>query len=198
MKKLALGGLLASALLATPAAVGVTEAKRIDIVAIGASNTGGALVGANQGYPAQLEAMLRQKGYDVRVRNAGAGGTTTDDLLRQLGSTVPRGTEIVVLAPPVGNDFIQARRRGAELDVPHVKANIEATIRELKARNIAVAYLSLGRDNGDIARKYGLPFCHFPRTPALYNPGAGPHYTPEGYRQMAARVLPCVERLLPR
>jgi lysophospholipase L1-like esterase len=178
--------------------IGAAQAKPIDIVAIGASNTGGRLVGQSRSYPAQLEAMLRQRGYDVRVRNAGVGGHTTDDVLRQLTSSVPRGTEIVVLAPPVGNDFIQARRRGEPLDVRHVEENIEATILNLKARNIAVAYLSLGRDDGRIARKHGVPFCHFPRTPGLYAAGAGPHYTPEGYRQMAARVLPCVERLLPR
>ena len=41
------------------------------IVALGASNTYGKGVARNQAYPAQLEAILRAKGANVRVVNAG-------------------------------------------------------------------------------------------------------------------------------
>jgi acyl-CoA thioesterase-1 len=175
-------------------AAGQAYAARIDIVALGASNTMGVNVGPNETYPAQLQAMLRQKGYDVRVKNAGVGGDTTADVLRRVNSAVPRGTEIVVLAPATGNDVIQARRARAAPDLKAMTANIEATIARLQARNIRVAYLSLGRGGAEIAQKYGVPFCQFPRQPELTSEGV--HYTAEGNRQLAARVLPCVERLL--
>jgi acyl-CoA thioesterase I len=40
------------------------------VVALGASNTAGKGVAPQQAYPAQLEALLRSKGYDGRVVNA--------------------------------------------------------------------------------------------------------------------------------
>ena len=54
--------------------VGMTSADAATIVALGASNTYGKGVARNQAYPAQLEAILRAKGSDVRVVNAGING----------------------------------------------------------------------------------------------------------------------------
>ena len=52
------------------------NAAHIDIVALGASNTAGKGVGSNNAFPALLEAMLRAKGYDVTVANAGISYAT--------------------------------------------------------------------------------------------------------------------------
>ena len=57
-------------------------AAPVHIVALGASNTAGKGVGTRAAWPAQLEAMLKAKGYDVRVDNAGVSG---DDTSRMLG-----------------------------------------------------------------------------------------------------------------
>src|SRR5262245_7392791 len=46
------------------------------IVALGASNTFGKGVARNQAYPAQLEAILRARGHDVRVLKPGINGDT--------------------------------------------------------------------------------------------------------------------------
>ena len=50
-------------------------------VAIGDSATEGTGVGAGEAYPAQLESLLRAKGYHVSVRNAGVIGDTTAMIL---------------------------------------------------------------------------------------------------------------------
>ena len=61
------------------------------IVALGASNTYGKGVARNQAYPAQLEAILRAKGANVRVVNAGINGDTTEGMLQRLDRTCRTG-----------------------------------------------------------------------------------------------------------
>jgi lysophospholipase L1-like esterase len=103
-----------------------------------------------------------------------------------VNSAVPKGTDIVILAPPVGNDFVQGEA--------NTEANIGATIKKVQGRGAKVAYLSLERGAKGLAQQYGAPYCEFPRQPELTSEGI--HYTAEGYRKMAQKVLPCVERLL--
>ena len=55
------------------------QARPIHIVAFGDSATAGWLVARKDAYPAQLQAALRKKGYDVVVDNAGMNGGTYVD-----------------------------------------------------------------------------------------------------------------------
>jgi acyl-CoA thioesterase I len=96
-KKSAMGFVLTLAL----TVVAKTETR---IVAIGASNTLGFGVGSANAYPAQLEAMLKAHGYNVKVTNAGIPGETTNGMLARIDSSVPAGTKIVILQPG-GNDL---------------------------------------------------------------------------------------------
>jgi len=85
------------------------------IVAIGASNTHGWYVGNEGAYPAQLEALLRAKGIDAQVTNAGVPFETTGTMLRCIDKDVPNGTDIVILEPG-GNDrrfFVSRDQRAA-------------------------------------------------------------------------------------
>jgi acyl-CoA thioesterase I len=75
------------------------EAAVLNIVAIGASNTFGWGVGSQNAYPAQLQTILRKKGIQATVTNAGVLGDTTTGMLRRLDSAVPTGTNIVILQP---------------------------------------------------------------------------------------------------
>jgi acyl-CoA thioesterase-1 len=142
------------------------------VVALGASQTYGKGVGRSQAYPAQLESMLRGKGYNVRVENAGINGDTTDGMLSRLGSAVPSGTKVVILQPG-GNDM----RKGTGADRG---ANISAIVQRLNARGIKVIML----ENGNFA---GLP--HQPD---------GQHLTAEGYPAIAQRMLPQVASAMGR
>src|SRR5262249_49485213 len=79
------------------------NAPPLRIVAIGASNTHGFYVGNEGAYPAQLQALLRAKGIDAQVTNAGVPLETTGMMLRRIDKDVPAGTDIVILEPG-GND----------------------------------------------------------------------------------------------
>jgi acyl-CoA thioesterase-1 len=101
------------------------------IVAVGASNTHGWYVGNQGSYPAQLQALLRAKGIDAQVTNAGVPFDTTAMMLRRIDKDVPNGTELVILQPG-GNDlrFLGSKQQRA--------ANITEMERRLRARSIKV------------------------------------------------------------
>lgn len=140
---------------------------RAQIVAIGASNTAGYGVGASQAFPAQLEAMLRAKGSNMHVANAGISGDTTAGMLLRLGTDVPAGTKIVILQF-AGNDFRKGRT-GADR-----AANIAQIESQLRARGIKWV---LADDLVVAALRAGL------RLPD------GEHLTVEGHRQVAAALV---------
>lgn len=56
-------------------------------------------IGINQdAYPAQLQAVLRAKGIDAQVTNAGVPLDTTAMMLRRIDKDVPNGTDITIEA----------------------------------------------------------------------------------------------------
>ena len=148
--------------------IGVPSADAATIVALGASNTYGKGVARNQAYPAQLEAILRAKGSNVRVVNAGINGDTTEGMLGRLDRAVPNGTSAVILQPG-GND----RRKGR----PDRTADIQS---RLSARGIPVIMLG----NSMLG---GLP--HQPD---------GVHLTPEGYHMLAESLASQVSGVIGR
>ena len=138
--------------------LGVAQAATI-IVALGASNTYGRGVARSEAYPAQLERLLRARGHDVRVINAGINGDTTGGMLGRLGA-VPRGARVVILQPG-GND----RRKGR---AGERAANVGAIESRLQARGVRVVMLENGM------------FRSLPHQPD------GQHLTPEGYPHAGA------------
>jgi acyl-CoA thioesterase I len=91
------------------------------VVALGASNTAGKGVSPSQAYPAQLEIMLRARGFDVNVINAGVSGDTTGGMMARLESAVPKGTSVVILQPG-GNDL----RKGAPNYTAELRSRLSA------------------------------------------------------------------------
>src|SRR5262245_50579330 len=100
-------------------------AADVNIVALGASNTFGKGLARSQAYPAHLEALLKARGIDAHVANAGINGDTTAGMLARLSAAVPAGTHIVILQPG-GND----RRKG----VINRAANIAQIRSQLEGR----------------------------------------------------------------
>ena len=107
------------------------QARSLYIVAIGASNTSGLGVGEQNAYPAVLERLLRQKGIDAHVTNAGVWGDVTAGMRNRLDSAVPKGTDIVILQPGA-NDLRFFGTKEART------ANISAMTQRLHARGIRV------------------------------------------------------------
>jgi acyl-CoA thioesterase-1 len=144
--------------LAVLAGISTFAAEAATIVALGASNTYGKGVARDQAFPAQLEAILRAKGSNVRVVNAGINGDTTEGMLQRLDRAVPKGTSVVILQPG-GND---GRKHS-----PDRSGEIQS---RLAARGVAVILLP----NNVFG---GLP--HQPD---------GQHLTPEGYHMVAEQL----------
>jgi acyl-CoA thioesterase-1 len=160
-----LAALAAAWLLPLPAA-----AETIQIVALGASNTAGKGVGTSVAWPARLEAMLRAKGYDVRVTNAGISGDDTGRMRARVGSAVPNGTRLVILDKAASND----RMRGV-----NTNANMAAIVGNLRARNIkAIVIEGMHGWAGGRLQADGI------------------HITAEGHAAVAARLLPQVAAAL--
>lgn len=98
-----------------------TSARAATVVALGASNTYGKGVARNRAFPAQLEAILRAKGLNVHVVNAGINGDTTEGMLRRMDGVVSKGVSAVILQPG-GND----RRKGSPDRIAEIQSRLSA------------------------------------------------------------------------
>jgi acyl-CoA thioesterase-1 len=144
---------------------GAAWAAPVTIVAIGASNTVGR---GGTSYPAELEAMLKARGYQARVINAGLNGDTTAGMAARLGSAVPNGTRVVLINPANLNDT-KAGIRGQQ------SAYVAQMRKELSARGIkSIVMPALIRMTGG------------------GNHSDSEHFDADGYRKIAAGILPQV------
>ena len=147
----------------------------VRIVALGASNTEGWGVLPAQSYPAQLQILLRARGIEASVFNAGIAGDTTGGMLARLDRAVPAGTHLVILQPGTNDE-----RMGLAAES---SANIEKIRIALSARNTKLLVI----ENSILDA--------LPRS-ELRNDGV--HFTPSGYALLAARILPQVISVLGR
>jgi acyl-CoA thioesterase I len=166
---------LAIAVLATATAAAAFGAERVHIVALGASNTAGYGVSAGEDYPAQLEVLLRARGVEATVANAGLSGDTTAGMLARLDSETLPDTRLVILQPG-SNDARYGS--GAER-----AANIAAIGSRLATRGIALIVI----ENDMLG---ALPDSEMQAD--------GIHYTARGYGLLAERILPAVLAALGR
>jgi len=160
------GKLMLLAVLINLCDIAATNAAPVNIVAIGASNTSGWGVGADKAYPAQLEAMLRVRGIEARVINAGMPFDTTGGMRRRLATAVPPDTQIVILQPGA-NDL---RFFGTKAQR---SANIAAMVSDLRAQKIKVIVF----DEIIPSRYYAFDQIHL---------------TVDGHAMIAAHLLPQV------
>ena len=141
----------------------------VRIVALGASNTEGWGLAPEHAYPVRLQDLLKAKGVDAAVANAGIAGDTTRSMLGRLEDAVPAGTRLVILQPGTNDERIGL---GAER-----AANIAKMRSLLAARNINLIVI----ENAVLDA--------LPRTELRDD---GIHFTPAGYGMLAERILPDV------
>ena len=147
-------------------------AAPLRIVAIGASNTQGWYVGKQGAYPAKLQALLKAKGIDAQVINAGVPFDTTAGMLKRIDSDVPTGTDIVILQPGANDRrFLGTKEQRA--------ANIATMERRLRDRSIKVIVY----DEEIPLRYYTFDFIHL---------------TGEGHAMIAATLLPRITATINR
>jgi len=168
------------------------QARTIHIVAFGDSATAGWLVPHEQAYPAQLQALLRKKGYDVTVTNAGVNGDTTAGALKRFDQAIAPGTDIALVEFGINDLRMRVPRQ-------RMRANLSEIVQSLRKRGIAVLLIGLGGlDLADVARANGVPYAQWKLPPGKYRARDHAHFNAEGYSIVIARMLPQVEELMKR
>jgi acyl-CoA thioesterase-1 len=167
------------ALLLLFANIATASAAQVTVVALGTSNSKGRGLAASESYPAQLQALLRAKGYDVRIINMGVNGDSTAGILARVKS-VPQGTRLVLVEYAKGNEDRH--------HVTNTSANMAEIRSELAARKIKSV---------DITGVMSLAFVRARGSGGLINAG-GPHLNAAAYGEVARQVLPEVEAAIGR
>ncbi len=203
--------MLAASLLLAPQPLPIAQAEPGEtvIVALGDSLTAGFGLTQDQSFSVQLERVLRGRGRNVRVVNAGVSGDTTAAGLARLDWAMPDDASAVIVELGA-NDALQG------LPPEATKSALEEIVKRLKARGLPVllagmeAPRNLGRDYveefaalyRDLARRYDLVFYPFFLEGAALNVGLmqgdGIHPNGQGVARIVANMLPKVEALLAR
>ena len=180
-----------SAVLAFLIAADVSAAAEpIRIVAFGDSATAGWLVVRQDAYPAQLQAALRKKGYDVAVDNQGISGDTAAGALRRFDQAVAPGTKIAIVE--FGTNDLRA---GASMKT--VRARLGELVGALRARTIEVLVIGLGSlDLASVAKENHALYAQWNLPPGQYRARDHTHYNAQGYAIVVTRMLPQIETLI--
>ena len=187
----------------------VAATEPIRIVALGDSLTAGTGLPHSAAFPARLEAALRARGHAVEIINAGVSGDTTSGGLARLDSSVPSGTEAVILALGA-NDGLRG------VDPNTTRTALDRILRRLHERRIAVLVAGMYAPRHmrpDYVRAFDAIFPHLAATyGAIFYPffldgvvgnralnqGDGVHPTAAGVDVIVGRVLPKAEELIAR
>jgi acyl-CoA thioesterase-1 len=199
-------GFVAAMVTAVP---GMAAERPVRIVVLGDSLSAGFGLAIQDALPAKLERALKAKGFAVTIENAGVSGDTAAGGLARLDWSVAEGTDAVILELGA-NDAL----RGS--DPAQTRATLEAIIRRLKARSIAVllAGMLAPRNYGpdyakafdpiypELAAAHGLILYPFildgVAGNAALNQADGLHPTAAGVDMMVSRILPKAEELVAR
>ncbi len=201
---LSLFGILATAggsALAQPAS------KPIRIVAFGDSLVAGYGLRPNEAFPAQLQAALRAKGFDVTVANAGVSGDTSARAVARMERAVPGGTDLTIVEFGA-NDIFRGVPAGT------AERNLDAVLSHVTAKSKAVVLAGMVVPSGmgnDAARSFAPIYKRLAdrHSAALYpfflkgvagesrlNLGDGIHPNAAGVERIVAGILPTVVREL--
>jgi acyl-CoA thioesterase-1 len=179
-------------LLLIAAAVSPAQARTIHMVAFGNSATSGWLVAPEEAYPAQLQKLLRKKGYDVTVANEGVPGDTTASALRRLDAAIGPDTDIVLVE--LGTNDVRVHVPPREMRV-----NLNAIIATLRNRHIFVLVIGLGGlDLAAIAKANGVAYVQWKLPPGKFRARDKAHFNAAGYALLIERSLPQIELLIKR
>lgn len=194
---------VATAPLEVPAAV--TGPERL-ILAFGDSLYAGYGLKTGESLPDDVETLLRKRGVNANIVNAGVSGDTTAAGRKRLSfalNKLPRKPDLVMLGLG-GNDVLR------QIPVAETRANLVAMLDELRKRDIPVVLTgmrappNLGPDYAvpfdamyrDLARDYGAALDPFVLAGVLGDRrlmlADGVHPNAKGVDVMAARIAPIV------
>lgn len=107
------------------------------ILAFGDSLTAGYLLPVKDSYPAQLEEMMTQKGYRVKITNSGVSGNTTEQGLRRVEWALQQGKYDIVLLCLGANDGLR------QLPIQNMRENLIKIITKFQASGSKVYLLGM-------------------------------------------------------
>ena len=187
-----------------------TQAGEIRLLMLGDSITAGFGLARAEGPPARIQVLLRERGRNVRVIDAGVSGDTTAGGRARIEWSLADRPHAAIVALG-GNDGLRG------LTPQQMRANLTAILDALARRNIPtllagmVAPPNLGRDYGrEFAEVFetlsrerpGLVFYPFlldgVAGEAALNQPDRIHPTAQGADLIARRMLPFIETLLDR
>jgi acyl-CoA thioesterase-1 len=167
-------------------------ARPLTIVAFGDSATSGWLVAPQDAYPAQLQAVLRKKSYDVVVKNEGIPGDTTAGALKRFDAAIGPDTAIAI---------VELGTNDLRLHVPpaRMRANLSEILRTLRKRHVEAMLVGLGSlDLAAVARANGVPYAQWKLPAGKYRARDHAHFNAQGYAIVIARMLPEIEAMIAR
>ena len=177
------------------------------VTILGDSITAGFGLPASAAFPARLQAELAKLGRSAVIRPAGVSGDTTAGGLARVDFSVQNDTRLCIVALG-GNDLLQGLRPGT------TRANLDAIVKRLKARKIAVLLAGLTAPpaiGGGYAREFNAVFpavakaqgvAFYPNLLAgvsgltKLNQRDGIHPNAQGAALIAQRLAPTVARVL--
>ncbi len=179
----------------------------IKVVVLGDSLTAGLGLPPAAAFPARLEKILRTKGIETAIKNAGVSGDTTSGGRDRLDWSVPEGTDAVILELGA-NDALRG------IDPAITRAALTEILTRLKARGIPVLLCGMlappnyGADYAarfnaiypDLAEAFQVPLYPFflegVASDAKLNQADGLHPKAEGVDAIVRNILPTVEAFL--
>ncbi len=133
------------------------------ILALGDSLTIWLWLPIEDSYPSQLEAKLREKGYDYKVMNAGISWDTTAGLLSRLDWTLEWEIPSLVILCVGANDAFQGK------DTTEIEKNLRQIIEKIQAKNIPILFAGM-RAPLNLGGLYGKQYeAIFPRLAKEYD-----------------------------
>jgi acyl-CoA thioesterase-1 len=179
------------------------------VVFLGDSIAAGFQLPEEQAFPAVCGELLRERGIDVRVVNAGVSGDTSAGGLGRLGWLLAQRPDLLVVELG-GNDGLRG------LAVEQTEANLRGIVERSREAGVAVLLLAMqippsyGADYTEafrelyprLADELGVPivedFLEGVGGEDEMNLADGIHPTAEGHRRLADNVLPALIEILER
>jgi acyl-CoA thioesterase-1 len=183
------------------------EARTLHVVALGDSLTAGYGLPPGQAFPEVLQKVLRERGYDVEVANAGVSGETAEDGLARFDWSVPAGTDALIVELGANDMLRGLPPEGAKAALAKIlekakAAKIATLLTGMRAApNLGLAYaMKFDAIYPELASAYGVDLYPFflegvAADPKL-NQQDGLHPTGKGVEKIVASILPAVEKLL--
>lgn len=193
--------------LCRPSAKAAGAVDPVKVVVLGDSLTAGYGLAETNAFPQLLEQVLRERGHQVDIVNAGVSGDTATGALSRLGWAVQDGTDLVIVELGANDALRGVAPRKTE-------ASLRAIITRLKSRNIEVllagmrAPPNMGPDYevefnaiySTLSREFDISLYPFFLDGVAANPELnlddGIHPNEQGVAEIVNRMRPMIEAMI--